>query len=638
MEQRFRNVATFSLVLLIFLTSFSVFSFPANAAWLSGFTYRKSHVITGAAGDGTDYQVKIVVHSGSGEDGVGEDVYLNGNSLNWPDDIRFVDNDETTELDHWLESSDASTATFWVEVKDDLGSDPTIYIYYGNSAASSASNGDNTFLFFDDFAGINLNTEKWTVDAVNNIDETVDDYFRFEDCTRTSYNGYWIYDGSDTGSQHHAKWTPTSSFAIEWDGSMENTNNDYTGQGGMAVVTTDNTIIYYLEYHDGGSGSIAKRPTVVTETDGWGATSDMTPASFILARDGNNYEAFVDGVSRDTYTSSSTVNNIALTAGGLRDHDYPNYVQIDYVLVRNYASPEPIHSGWGEETINPSISVGGWWDFSWLYRKEIIITENSGGELTDYSVYLGNPLFDETGLIAWWDFSEGFGSTAEDNAGNDNTGTLTCAGSGCANPDWIDGLVDGGVNFNRIDNDAGSYISTGEQTDFDLTDDLSIEAWFKLDSIGGPTYIENYFITGAGNDYNLRIYNSDRGNVIGFSAYTAAGGEREAMSTIKPTVGEWYHVVGTKDRSENRMVIYVNGETQPGWSATSLGGDTDNPFSIGSWGMVGGNWEFFDGVIDEVRVWDRVLSASEIKTIYSSTKTGHADIRFTDSLGAELSH
>ncbi len=61
---------------------------------------RKSHVIYGAAGAGTNYQIRIKVHYGSGTDN-GEDVYLNHNSRIDFGDVRFVDDDGTTELDYW---------------------------------------------------------------------------------------------------------------------------------------------------------------------------------------------------------------------------------------------------------------------------------------------------------------------------------------------------------------------------------------------------------------------------------------------------------------------------------------------------------------------------------------------------------
>ena len=62
------------------------------------------------------------------------------------------------------------TATFWVKIDDDLSStDATIYVYYGNTQATSASNGTATFVFFDDFEDADLSewdyTNSWEVQS-----------------------------------------------------------------------------------------------------------------------------------------------------------------------------------------------------------------------------------------------------------------------------------------------------------------------------------------------------------------------------------------------------------------------------------------------------------------------------------------
>jgi hypothetical protein len=128
----------------------------AGADFLSGWSYRKSHELTGASGAGTNYQVKITVHYGAGSDS-GDDVYLNSKSRTDFIDINFTDNTGTTELDFWRESKvDSDNAVFWIEIKDDLGTNQTIYIYYGKNDASDASSGDDTFAFFDDFPGTKI--------------------------------------------------------------------------------------------------------------------------------------------------------------------------------------------------------------------------------------------------------------------------------------------------------------------------------------------------------------------------------------------------------------------------------------------------------------------------------------------------
>jgi len=83
-----------------------VFQFVPNVKadpdWLSGWQYRKSHVIESASGAGTNYQVRIKVHYGSGTDS-GEDVYLNSHCRTDFGDVRFTDDDGVTLLDYWIE-------------------------------------------------------------------------------------------------------------------------------------------------------------------------------------------------------------------------------------------------------------------------------------------------------------------------------------------------------------------------------------------------------------------------------------------------------------------------------------------------------------------------------------------------------
>ncbi|PVX27584.1 MAG: hypothetical protein CW716_01505 [Candidatus Bathyarchaeum sp.] len=71
-------------------------------SWLSGWDYRKSHVINYAADAGTGYQVSLTVHYGSGSDS-GDDVYLGSKCRTDFGDIRFTDDDGSTELDYWME-------------------------------------------------------------------------------------------------------------------------------------------------------------------------------------------------------------------------------------------------------------------------------------------------------------------------------------------------------------------------------------------------------------------------------------------------------------------------------------------------------------------------------------------------------
>ncbi len=79
------------------------------------------------------------------------------------DDVRFTDSDGVTPLSYYLESkTDSVSATFWVNVPTITSSaTTTIYLYYGNSGASSISSGVSVFDFFDDFGDGSFDHDKW---------------------------------------------------------------------------------------------------------------------------------------------------------------------------------------------------------------------------------------------------------------------------------------------------------------------------------------------------------------------------------------------------------------------------------------------------------------------------------------------
>ena len=79
-------------------------------------------------------------------------------------DVRFTASDGTTVLPMWIENWNATTGTAsaWVQVPSIPAAGTTIYMYYGNAAATTVSSGSSTFLFFDDFEAGVIDASKWT--------------------------------------------------------------------------------------------------------------------------------------------------------------------------------------------------------------------------------------------------------------------------------------------------------------------------------------------------------------------------------------------------------------------------------------------------------------------------------------------
>ena len=157
MTQMMSNRKLVLLSLLVILLSAHI----VTAGFPEDWAYRKQFTLTNSGSALTDYQIMFTVNRSTGTDS-GTTVYVGTNCQDDYDDIRFTDSSGTV-LSYWIESSTSSSATIWVKFPSIPAGSSTWYLYYGNPSAPSASDGDATFLFFDDFPGTALDTSKWEV-------------------------------------------------------------------------------------------------------------------------------------------------------------------------------------------------------------------------------------------------------------------------------------------------------------------------------------------------------------------------------------------------------------------------------------------------------------------------------------------
>jgi len=123
--------------------------------------------------------------------------------------------------------------------------------------------------------------------------------------------------------------------------------------------------------------------------------------------------------------------------------------------------------------------------------------------------------------------------------------------------------------------------------------------------------------TSSGNNGNY--YLEINGDELGFGFYN--GGWREhTTTTANLAVGTWYHVSATYSDSGNRVMIYLNGVNKLDEAETYSLTTNNYATKIGA-GYVG---EEFNGLIDEVKIYNRTLSAAEILADYNAG-TGTSD-------------
>lgn len=142
-----------SLVVLILLSANLMAQCPQP-----GFNYSLPITINNSNTANTDVQVKLTLNTAA--------LVTAGKMQASCNDMRFTDS-LCNVLPYWIESGiNTANTVVWVKLKSlpNLGN-VRIFMQYGNTAATSQSNGDSTFLLFDDFLGSTLNTSKWNYPA-----------------------------------------------------------------------------------------------------------------------------------------------------------------------------------------------------------------------------------------------------------------------------------------------------------------------------------------------------------------------------------------------------------------------------------------------------------------------------------------
>jgi hypothetical protein len=230
-----------------------------------------------------------------------------------------------------------------------------------------------------------------------------------------------------------------------------------------------------------------------------------------------------------------------------------------------------------------------------------------------------NPLPNETALKGYWSFDgptiQGLYATATDMSGNGNNGTFGASPStGTDDPAPAPGVIGQALSFDGVND----YVSMGMPASLDNGKIWTREMWIKR---GTDTGLREYIST-TGNQwtaYSNRFFiDTDDEIQLEFQEGVSPFryGAVASVSTIN--VGRWYHIVVTFDNSYLRM--YVNGileETSndlssllpPSYQAVQFGRAR---------GATQGVYEYnFNGLIDEVRIYNRALTATEIQEHYN---------------------
>lgn len=233
---------------------------------------------------------------------------------------------------------------------------------------------------------------------------------------------------------------------------------------------------------------------------------------------------------------------------------------------------------------------------------------------TSHGNYASNPLsvgFDPLHqfLATWLPFDEGAGTTAADGSGNGNPGTL----NNMASAAWIGGNIGGALNFDGVDD----YVRINNN----LPANFTISCWLKTTQTFQqvtPTYDGTGIIWsdvgGSANDFVLGGTRS-AGGVNRLSFFVGSGNVTTTGVTPINT-GQWTHIAVTRNANNGEVKLYVNGALDATGTAGLATLNANPNIHIGGNTLDG---RYFNGSIDDVRFYSRVLTQPEISTLLTTT-------------------
>jgi beta-glucanase (GH16 family) len=246
------------------------------------------------------------------------------------------------------------------------------------------------------------------------------------------------------------------------------------------------------------------------------------------------------------------------------------------------------------------------------YSVNVIDSEN---DTVKGSVVIGGELV----VRGYWSFIEGAGDTTEDLSGNGSTGNLF------GEPLWVEGTNTGALSFDGVDD----YVECSSSS-LDFSSEFSIYALFTP-SIAGETADGNTGIAAQATEsewaWQLR-YKSPDNNYLGFQFNTESG---SYWATVKQNLdpGTWYQVIGTYDGTYLRC--YLDGVKVDSVLLSDIS-TSEVPILIGQEGWS----QFFNGIIDEFKIFNRALCDKEIDDLNPSTEK-EVDATDIAGLGIESS-
>ena len=210
-----------------------------------------------------------------------------------------------------------------------------------------------------------------------------------------------------------------------------------------------------------------------------------------------------------------------------------------------------------------------------------------------------------SGLVGYWKFDEGSGTTAADSSGNGNNGLLVNS------PTWQTSVDCQVGNSCLTFNGSSNYVTSTDSASLDIAGNLTVSAWVKWNSFkNSELLVEKGPANGSVVTSNYSIWSYASNSIKGFIGNGTTNNEVDYSNASVLTTGTWHLINLVADGSS--FSIYIDGMFRASSTQTVIPAANAYPLYITAPTYT------LDGSMDDVRIYNRALSSDEIRQLYNS--------------------
>ena len=298
-----------------------------------------------------------------------------------------------------------------------------------------------------------------------------------------------------------------------------------------------------------------------------------------------------------------------VTAASTRNTDGTGWIPVNFQRISSNSpiSQLPVDPQNTTSTKYYTYVTGGSWQLATqLESTKYQATAYSSGGADPSTYTVGNNLSLApfvSGLVGWWKFDEMIGTTSTDSSGWRNDGTLFNS------PTWSSGKINGALSFNN----SNTYVLLSTSTQF-FVKAKTLAFW------ANPTGVKTYNMIFACPSANYYMTFAGSGDM--FTSYINGNASQIAVATASGivTTGSWNYYSFVFDVSEPTVTIkaYKNGQVVGTQNRTDgYSSNIGAPFYLGA--FTASN-NVFNGLLDDIRFYNRALSSAEISALYNGLR------------------